>query len=188
MNNGLLVVISSPSGGGKTTIIRKIVERDPQRCVYSISATTRAPRSGEQNGKDYYFLDDEAFQAKIEQGEFLEWERVHGYYYGTDLSSIQVWLQQGKVVLLDLDVKGALQVANILKDQTVTIFIAPPSLDTLIKRLKNRKTDSNEEIEKRLERIPMEMEKSKKFDAVIVNENLDKTVDQVLKIIENHIH
>ena len=181
---GKLVLISSPSGGGKTTIIEKILEKYPDKFIYSISSTTRKPRFNEVHGKDYFFLTEPEFKKKIEQNQFLEWEKVHGYYYGTDAAFVEKCLDEGKYVLLDLDVNGALNVAKRFKDQALTIFLAPPSMDELKKRLRNRKTDSIEEINKRLERIPLEMEKSRQFDYIVINDQLDKTVNQVLKIID----
>jgi len=181
---GLLILISSPSGGGKTTIICKILESDPEKYIYSISATTRKARTGEIDGKDYFFLSDKKFFEKVDKKQFLEWEEVHGYYYGTDLNFIQKSINQGKYVLLDLDVNGALRVAQNFQGRAITIFIAPPSVDELIKRLQARKTDSDQEINKRKKRIPMEMKKSEQFDYTVVNDKFDKTVNDVIKIIE----
>jgi len=183
-NRGLLVVLSSPSGGGKTTIIKRILARYPDQYVYSISATTRKPRPGEVDGKDYFFLSEQQFQDDIKKGRFLEWEQVHGYWYGTRKDYIEQCINDGKSVLLDIDVNGALRVAKNYPDRVVTIFIQPPSLEELIQRLRNRKTDSAQEISRRLERIPMEMKKAKLFDYVVVNNNLDQAVDQVIGIVE----
>jgi len=180
---GLLTLISSPSGGGKTTIIHKILETNSDKFIYSISSTTREPRPGEVHGKDYFFLTEDQFREKIEKKQFLEWEEVHGYYYGTDLDFIENCMNEKKYVMLDIDVKGALRVSKNYSGKTVTIFIAPPSIDELIKRLKARKTDSEREINKRLQRIPLEMQKSKEFDYIIVNNKLDETVNDVIKII-----
>jgi len=181
---GFLIVLSSPSGGGKTTIIHKIMEADKQKYVYSVSATTRAPRAGEVNGVDYFFLSKAEFFRLVKQKQFLEWEEVHGYYYGTNLKFINDSIKKGKHVLLDLDVNGALKVAQQHHGKTITIFIAPPSMEELVKRLQQRRTDAEEEISKRLARIPMEMERSKEFDFVVINENLDEIVTNVINIIE----
>ena len=181
---GLLIMISSPSGGGKTSIIQKILETNTNKFIYSISATTRKPRSSEVHEKDYFFLSESQFKDKVEKNQFLEWEEVHGYYYGTDLTFIEQCVADGKFVLLDLDVNGALRVAKNYHGKAVTIFIAPPSVDELIKRLKARKTDSEQEINKRLQRIPLEMEKSREFDYFVVNKKLDETVNIVIEIIE----
>lgn len=182
---GLLVIISSPSGGGKTSIIHKILQKYPEQYVYSISATTRKPRPGEIDGRDYFFLSEGQFQKDIENNLFLEWENVHGYLYGTPKNYIDKCIDEGKYVLLDIDVNGALQVARNYPDRTITIFISPPSIEKLIERLWNRKTDSAAEINKRFERIPMEMEKAKHFSHVVINDQLDKAVEQVVRIVEN---
>jgi len=183
--NGLLILIASPSGGGKTTVIRRLIEKFPDKFVYSVSATTRESRPDEIGGKDYLFLSVEEFQKRAQNNQFLEWEEVHGYYYGTDLEFINRSLKSGKNVLLDLDVNGSLNVAKKFDGKVITIFLTPPSMDELINRLKNRKTDSKEEIEKRLTRIPKEMEKSKQFDYIVQNDNLETTVNKVLDIIFN---
>jgi guanylate kinase len=182
---GLLVIISSPSGGGKTSIIQKILQKYPEKYVYSISATTRRPRSGEIHGRDYFFLTEEQFQNDIDNDLFLEWEKVHGYFYGTPKAYIEECIKEGKFVLFDIDVNGALRVARNHPQSTITIFISPPSIEKLIERLQNRKTDSKGEINKRLERIPMEMEKAKQFDHIVINDNLDTTVEQVVRMVEN---
>jgi len=182
--SGLLILISSPSGGGKTTIIHKVMQTDPNKFIYSVSATTRESRPGEIHGKDYFFLSEKQFFEKVERKQFLEWEEVHGYYYGTDSNFIEKNIEDGKYVLLDLDVNGALRVAQNYERSAITIFIAPPSVDELITRLQKRKTDSEQEISKRLKRIPMEMKKSTQFDYIVVNNKLDQTVNNVIKIIE----
>lgn len=182
---GLLVILSSFSGGGKTSIIQKILNKCPDQFAYSISATTRKPRPGEVNGKDYFFLTGKQFRDDIERSVFLEWEKVHGYYYGTPRAYIEKFIDQGKVVLLDIDVNGALKLAQLFRQRTITIFISQPSMNVLVQRLKDRKTDSDTEVDKRLERIPMEMKKSKQFDYVIINDNLEKSADEVIRIVES---
>ncbi len=182
---GVLVIISSPSGGGKTSVIQKILQKYPEQYVYSISATTRKARPGEIDGKDYFFLSDAQFQKNIENNFFLEYENVHGYFYGTPKLYIEKCLNEGKFILFDIDVNGALRISQNYPERTITIFIAPPSIEMLIERLKNRKTDSVEEINKRLERIPMEMQQAKQFDHIIVNDQLDKTVEEVVRMVEN---
>ena len=186
--SGFLILFSSPSGGGKSTIIKEILKKYPDEFVYSISTTTRTPRPTEINGRDYNFLSKEEFLAKVEKKQFIEWEEVHGYYYGTDLEFINSCLNQSRNVLLDIDVNGALEVASKLREKVITFFIKPPSMEELISRLKNRNTDSPAEIENRLKRIPMEMEKSALFDHVIINDDLEKTVEKILHIIKEHSH
>ncbi|UCE05186.1 MAG: guanylate kinase [bacterium] len=185
---GLLVILSSPSGGGKTSVIQKILQKHSEKYVYSISATTRKPRPGEIDGKDYFFLSEEQFRNNISNDLFLEWENVHGYFYGTPKAYIEKCINDGKFVLLDIDVNGALQVAQNYPEKTITIFISPPSMEKLIERLQNRQTDSDEEINKRLERIPIEMEKSKQFDYIVFNYKLDKTAEEVVRIVDKKVN
>jgi len=187
MNRGYLVVISSPSGGGKTSIIQYILRKYPDQYVYSISATTREKRPGEIEGTDYFFLTEKQFSDYIAKNLLLEWEEVHGYLYGTPRDYIEKCIDEGKFVLIDIDVNGALEVARRFPDKTITIFVLPPSVDELIRRLKNRKTDSVEEIDKRVQRIPMEIKKSKQFDYIVINYQLEKTAEQVVNIINNHL-
>ena len=182
---GLLIFLASPSGGGKTTIIHELLKRFPDEFAYSVSSTTREPRPGEIDGRDYHFLSEEEFRRKIERGEFLEWEHVHDYLYGTDKLKIEELLAKGKKVLLDLDVKGTLNVSKKYPHQSITIFIVPPSKDELLNRLKKRGTDSEQEIERRLERYKMEMEYAKYFQHVVVNDDLSQAVNRVLQIIRD---
>lgn len=179
---GLLCVISSPSGGGKTTVIRKILERD-RSLAYSISATTRPKRKEEKEGRDYYFLTEEEFKEKIKRGEFIEWAEVHGYLYGTLKAPIEEFLKQNKVVLLDIDVCGGLAVKRGYPESSLLIFLDPPSLESLSERLRKRGTNSEEEINKRLQRVPQEMEKAELYDYRVINEDLDTTVKEVMRII-----
>ena len=181
---GLLVVISSPSGGGKTTIIKKVLGKADNDFVYSISATTRAKRPTEEHGRDYYFISLNEFKAKRRRREFLEWAEVHEDYYATPKASVENWLESGKLVLLDLDVDGGLQVKKKHKD-ALLIFVHPPSFNSLIDRLKERKTETEKEIKKRLERYPKEIKKSEHYDYQIVNENLEETTRRILQIINN---
>mgnify|MGYP006297976899 CR=1 FL=1 len=184
----LLVILSSPSGGGKSTVIKRLLKHNEIDFIYSVSFTTRKPRTGEVDGKDYFFISEQEFKKKIEQKEFLEWEQVHNYYYGTSRVLINQWMAQGKVVLLDIDVNGALSIRQKFNNRTVSIFLEPPSKSELIKRLKNRKTESRQEIAKRLERLPIELEKKKYFDFVIQNNNLENTVKETLNIIKTKIN
>ncbi len=189
MIKGLLVLIASPSGGGKTSVIQQLLNhhRDVDY-KYSISATTRKPRLGDIDGKDYFFLTEDEFKEKINNNEFIEWEQVHQYYYGTPKKQIKNWINQNKIVLLDVDVNGGEQIKKKFSENAISVFIKPPSLNVLISRLKKRKTDSEEDIQKRLERVPMEMEKMNLFDYVIINDDLKDTTKQLIKIIFNNIN
>ncbi|RPI00034.1 MAG: guanylate kinase [Calditrichaeota bacterium] len=185
MNNkqGLLVVVSSPSGGGKTTVIKKILETDPNNFIYSVSMTTRPKRAGETEGKDYFFVTLATFQEHIRSNDLIEYEKVHDWYYGTPKNALSAWIKQGKVVLLDLDVYGGLHLKQEYGNRCLLIFLKPPSLEELISRLRRRSTESDTQIKRRLERLPQEMALADKFDAIILNENLDQTVAQVIGLI-----
>lgn len=183
---GVLVVISAPSGGGKTTLLRKVRASGSGCFEYSISATTRMRRRNEVDGRDYFFLKRDEFERKKKSGEFVEWAEVHGYHYGTPAEPIKRWLEQGKVVLADLDVDGGLAVKARLGESVLLIFVRPPSFESLLKRLKKRKTETDSEIEKRLQRYPKEMKKAKYYDVQVVNEDLDETAAEVLKLINNY--
>ncbi len=183
---GLLVVISAPSGGGKTTVIRRVLASGNGNFKYSISATTRRIRAGEVDGQDYYFLSLEGFKDKKEQGEFVEWAEVHGNYYATPRKPIEKWLNKGKTVFLDLDVNGGLEVKKYFNDSALLIFIKPPSVESLVQRLRGRKTETQHEIDKRLKRVPEEIHKSQRYDYQILNEDLDNTKTEILEIIRNH--
>ncbi len=183
---GLLVVISAPSGGGKTTVIRKVLASGNGNFRYSISATTRPLRAGEVDGQDYHFLSLEEFEDKKEQGEYVEWAEVHGNYYATPRKPIEKWLNEGKTVFLDLDVNGGLEVKEYFNDSALLIFIKPPSIESLVQRLRGRKTETQHEIDKRLKRVPEEMHKSQRYDYQILNEDLDNTKTEILEIIRNH--
>ena len=177
-------MISAPSGGGKTTIIRELLKRWGNRYQYSISATTREPRGREKDGVDYFFLSRDEFERRVRAGDFVEWAEVHGHLYGTPKSALQARLDQGKIVLLDLDVQGGLEVKQQFGDAALLIFIMPPSVDELKARLRSRRTDSPAVIEKRLKAMPKEIEMSKYYDVVVINKNLAEAVKNVQEAIE----
>jgi guanylate kinase len=181
-----LVILSAPSGAGKSTICRLLLERNPDFRV-SISATTRAPRKTEKDGVHYFFLSEEEFFRKVKNDEFLEHEEVHGNYYGTLKSSVNALMDKGYTVLFDIDVNGALQIKKQHPD-AMLVFIRPPSLEELKRRLRNRQTDDEAEIQHRLERLPLEYAKAALFDYDIVNDDLIATVDQIEQLIRKHQH
>lgn len=178
---GFLIIISAPSGAGKTTIVKKILEDMPW-LKYSVSYTTRKPREGEINGVHYNFVSVEEFKKMIAENKLLEWEEVHGNYYGTSKEFVENCIKQGHVVLLDLDVKGALNVKSKMPD-TVLIFIMPPNIEELKKRLQKRGTENENELEMRLKTAGWEIEKSKHYDYIVVNDDLNKAIRDVECII-----
>jgi len=173
---GILLVISGPSGVGKTSLVKKFLEEFKNEVIFSISCTTRKPRPGEVHGKDYFFVDKKTFEKMIEKDELLEWAKVHGNYYGTLKSFIYENLLKGKSILLDIDPHGAFQIKEKIKD-SVLIFILPPSLEELKKRLQKRKSESESEIQKRLRRAMEEIKFCKDYDYLIVNDKFEKAYE-----------
>jgi guanylate kinase len=185
MKRGKLIVISAPSGSGKTTIARAIMQKYPGM-LFSVSATTRPPRAGELEGRDYFFLSKEEFQRRVAMGALVEWEEIYGNFYGTLKSEIDRALRQGTIMLFDVDVKGALSIKKTYPDDSVLIFIKPPSFEALQQRLLNRKTEDAATIRRRLDRVPMELEKGSQFDWQVVNDDLKIAVARVDEIIREH--
>ena len=184
-----LVVFSAPSGSGKTTIVRHLLTVETLPLAFSISATTRAPRGKEINGKDYYFLSVEEFKDRIEQGHFLEWEEVYpNQYYGTLKSEVVRLWQSGKAVLFYLDVVGGLAIKRQFPKQTLAIFVQPPNLETLIERLKNRKTEDQIALNKRIDKAPAEMAQAKFFDAILINEDLEQAFEKATSLVSNFLN
>jgi guanylate kinase len=178
---GLAVVISAPSGAGKTSIIAGLRSRFPEM-VYSVSCTTRAPREGEVQGVDYHFMDRERFMDLVSQERLLEWKEVHGNLYGTPADPVFAALEAGRVVILDIDVKGAAEVFKALPS-AIGVFIAPPDLHVLEKRLRSRGTDDEETIERRLATAIEEMKAVPLFAYLVVNDDLERAVDETERII-----
>ena len=182
---GTLVVISAPSGAGKTTIARAMMKHIPS-LTFSVSATTRPKRSGEIEGNDYYFLTPDEFRRRVAAGEFVEWEEMYGYCYGTLKTEVERALQAGRNVMFDVDVNGGLSIKRHYPE-AVLIFIVPPSLQALKERLVKRRTENSETLQKRLDRVSMEMEKGKQFDYQVVNDVLEQAITAVQKIVERHL-
>ena len=182
MKKGKLFVISGSSGVGKGTVIKEFLRRNPEFKL-SVSCTTRAPREGEEHGKNYFFLTKEDFQACIERGEFLEWAEFSGNMYGTQRPYIEEKLAQGKRLILEIDTKGALNVKKIMPE-AVLIFILPPSFEELEARLRGRHTETEEAIQKRLASTKLELENSKHFDYEIINDNIDSAVQKLEEIMK----
>ncbi|WP_081104073.1 guanylate kinase [Leptospira weilii] len=182
MNSPKLFVLSSVAGGGKSTLIQKLREKHPD-ILFSISCTTRAPRPGDKEGITYFFLTKEEFKKGIEDSVFLEWALVHDQYYGTPLKFIEEAFQKGSSVIMDIDVQGAKIIKEKLPGRIVTIFILPPNEKEWERRLRDRGTDSEESILKRIRNGKSELERQNEFDYKIVNDDLDQALVDLEKII-----
>ncbi|RLC47148.1 MAG: guanylate kinase [Candidatus Cloacimonadota bacterium] len=180
------IVIASPSGGGKTTIVKGIL-RKRSDIVYSISYTTRERRKNEINEKDYFFVSKTEFIAMRESGKFLEWAKVHNFYYGTSKRFVETNMQNKKLVIMDIDVQGARQVRQKIPN-TLSIFVIPPSFKILKERLIKRDTEQNESLKIRIENVHREVQCLPEFNYLVINDNLNKTVSKVLNIIDAYQH
>ncbi len=176
--NGAVLVLSGPSGAGKSSLIHKIID-DIGECYFSISTTTRAMREGEVEGVDYHFVDKEEFEREIEEDQFLEYAVVHGNYYGTSLRCVKEALSAGKLVIFDIDVQGNSSVQNRLGDITTSVFITPPTLSELKKRLENRSTDRLEVIEKRIKMARKEIQRISEYEYLLINDDLDVAAEKL---------
>ena len=182
ITRGVLFVVSSPSGGGKGTLIQRVLKELPN-LSYSVSYTTRAPRNGEAEGREYFFVTPEEFEHRIAAGEFLEWAHVHGKLYGTSRHQVSREIFEGRDIILEVDVQGAASVRELVSD-SVSIFILPPSVETLRQRLMARGTDSPEELDLRLKHAPEELRHYKSFDYVIINDEVEKAASQLRCIVQ----
>ena len=177
-----IIVISAPSGAGKTTLCSELQRRKPH-IKFSVSCTTRPKREHEVDGVNYYFLSEQEFTEKVQNNQFIEFEIVHGYFYGTLRKTLEDALVQQEMILFDVDVNGAMAIKSNYSDNTCTIFILPPSLNDLKKRLIKRGTETEESIDKRLERTAQEMEYKDEFDACIINDDLTIAAEELNKLI-----
>ena len=180
------MVLAAPSGTGKTTIAQRLVESDVA-FVFSVSATTRPPRSHEREGKDYRFVARDAFEVMVARDELCEWAEVHGHLYGTPRSNLELAAERGEHVVLDIDVEGARQIKERVPE-AVLVFIFPPSAEVLVSRLLNRATEGSDELARRLKNARMEMDAAKGFDYVVVNDDLEGAVRQVREIVRAETH
>jgi len=178
-----LIIIAAPSGAGKTTLCEHLLGDYSDRVLPSISCTTRSPRPGETNGVEYIFLSKTEFENRIKEGDFIEWAEVHGNYYGTSRSVIENAISEGKSVLLDIDVQGAKSLTQAFPDRCVTIFVSPPNMTILEKRLRTRGTDSEEQIQKRITNAKAEMARANEFQHQIVNDDLARAYEQLKSIL-----
>lgn len=181
MKKGRLFIISAPSGTGKSTVVSHLLKKFPE-LVYSISYTTRPPRRGEENGREYHFVDAITFRKLIDEGFFAEWAEVHGAFYGTPRIEIEEAISSGRNVVLDIDVQGGMSLKSHYPE-AVTIFLTPPSFEELKTRLSGRKTDPQPVVEKRLENAKKEMTFKDRYDKCVVNDELKRAVDEVAAII-----
>ncbi len=188
-HKGKLIVFSAPSGAGKTTIVRQLLKQKELNLEFSISATSRQKRDNETDGKDYYFLDAQAFKNRIKNDEFLEWEEVYrDNFYGTLKTEVKRIWAQGKNVIFDIDVSGGLRIKRKFPDQTIAIFVKPPSIDELKIRLKKRKTESEDKINMRIAKASAELATAPLFDVIVVNDNLDKALTESYNLVSNFLN
>lgn len=188
MSKGLVVIFSAPSGAGKSTIVHHLLEKFPQ-IEFSVSATSRAPRGAEVDGKDYYFFTADQFERKIANNEFVEFEEVYaGTYYGTLRSEIQRLWDKGAVIAFDVDVKGGVNIKRLFGENALSVFVMPPSVKVLEERLRSRGTDSPESIAKRLAKAEEEIQYSPKFDKVLINDDLRRAFEEAEMIVGEFIN
>lgn len=190
MKKGKLIVISAPSGSGKSTIISWLMKEHPELCMaFSVSCTSRAPRGAEQNGVEYYFLTPEDFRQRIENNEFLEYEEVyHDRFYGTLKQQVENQRGQGQNVVFDVDVKGGVNIKKFYGDEALSLFIQPPSVEELRRRLESRATDTPEAIAERLAKAEYELTFAPMFDHVIVNDDLEQAKQETLKLVGHFLN
>lgn len=185
-NKGEVIAVSGPSGAGKSTIVKIILKLYPE-IVFSVSATTRPKRENESDGVEYFFISEDKFKNKIDKGEFVEWQKFYDYYYGTVNSFINENINSGNPVLLEIDVKGALSIKRIYPESHL-IYIMPPSYEVLVSRLRNRQTETEEDFQKRIERAKMELSHKDQFDYIVINEYIEKAVEETAVLIKKIIN
>ena len=186
-NNGKMLIFSAPSGAGKTTILRHLLQHFPQ-LEFSVSACSRQPREGEVDGRDYHFLSADEFRARIERNEFVEWEEVYpGHFYGTLWSELHRIWNNGNIVAFDVDVKGGINLRSKF-DNALSVFIMPPSIEVLRQRLLNRGTETLEKVEMRVQRAQEEMSYAQQFDKILLNDNLSEAQVQALQMVKSWLN
>lgn len=184
---GKLIIFSAPSGSGKTTIVRELLKRFPQ-FEFSISATSRKPRGQEQHGVDYYFLSNDEFKERVANDEFVEWEEVYeGTCYGTLKSEMERIWAKGNIIIFDVDVMGGINLKRLFGDDACSMFIMPPSVEELERRLRGRGTDAEEVIQKRVAKADFELSKASEFDYTVINDDLQTAIAEATQIIDNFL-
>lgn len=187
MNSGKLIIVSAPSGAGKTTLVKHLLENS-DAIEFSVSCATRNPREGEINGKDYYFLSPEEFKQKVEKQEFAEWEEVYeNSFYGTLKSEIErIWAKE-KAVIFDIDVVGGINLKKMYPENSLSIFIMPPSVEELENRLRSRNTETEEKLQMRVKKAEKELLLAREFDKTLINENLDLSKQEIVSLINQFL-
>src|SRR5690606_32606144 len=183
---GKLIIFSAPSGAGKTTIVKRLLTKHPDKISFSISASTRAPREGEVDGRDYYFISKEEFLHRIAKKEFIEFEEVYsGTFYGTLRSEVERIWALGRHVIFDIDVEGGLHLKRKFAERALAIFVQPPSLEVLVQRLRGRGTDGGEKLAERIAKAEKELRYADQFDVVLYNDDLDKACHEAERLTLN---
>ena len=189
MKKGKLIIFSAPSGSGKTTLVHHLLQQPELNLAFSVSATSRKKRPNETDGKDYYFISATVFKKKIDEDAFVEWEEVYkDNYYGTLKSEVARLLNEGKNVIFDIDVVGGLNIKRQYPENSLAIFVQPPSIEELSKRLKSRQTESDEKIQMRISKADRELQFAKDFDVVIINDDLEKAKKDAYTTVFNFIN
>ncbi|MFV8358997.1 guanylate kinase [Flavobacterium sp. LS1P3] len=185
---GKLIVFSAPSGSGKTTIVRHLLSKEDLNLEFSISAASRAPRGEEVSGKDYYFMSTEEFKKHIKNEDFLEWEEVYrDNFYGTLKSEVERIWAKGKNVIFDIDVSGGLRIKHKFPEETLAVFVKPPSVDELKRRLKERSTESDDKINMRIAKASVELATAPQFDVIIKNYDLDIALEEAYQLVKDYV-
>ena len=188
MKQGKLIIFSAPSGSGKTTLVHYLLQQSELNLAFSVSAASRDKRPNEINGKDYYFMSPEEFKQKVEDDAFVEWEEVYNNnYYGTLKSEVARLLNEGKNVIFDIDVKGGLNIKKQYPDNSLAIFVQPPSVAELKKRLQSRQTETAEKIKMRIDKAAEEIQYAKDFDVIITNDDLEKAKKEAYQTVKSFI-
>ena len=188
MSSNKVIIFSGPSGAGKTTVVKHLLRNMDSQLSFSISACSRAPRQNEINGKDYHFLSVEDFKKGIENKLFLEWEEVYpNLFYGTLLEEVENIWSNGKAIIFDVDVKGGISLKENFSERALSVFVAPPSLGVLEERLRNRGTESKEDLQKRINKAAQEMTHKSEFDKELVNENLEQACQEALEMAQDFL-